>query len=601
MFSKFFVLGAAVLLLGCSPAEPASDPGDDHTAATGSHTTAADSDWQVLYDGRQGAGSMAGWQQTGPGSFVIDADGSLKSQGGMGLFYYAEQQFDDFILEVEWRTESKRANSGVFVRFPSAETPWSAVEQGYEIQIDDASEGVRHTGGIYSFAAPVAQRSRPSGEWNRFTIEVRGQLYKVSLNGEQVTEFLGNRSLRGFVGLQNHDPDSTTWFRLVRVKPLPPASLDLAQLAASFATDTDLEPIRVLTLTATHGFRHQAAIEQTHALLPHLSAHTEFQFDLSENVDDLNTDNLANYDVLLLANATLRVDEPEPGTVTQLEFRAGDWRNYAATVHLPDRDLTGRIALSGQPPELSGMVAFDTGPREIEQIRVQGDRLHLSWPTGGGAELVHATLDMQPDGVSGTLTAGEITLPVDGVEIADPTGPEWNIQQPITAAHRAAILEFLARGGGLAGAHSALDALYGWRAYREIVGGGLFASHPWTQKVRINVEAPTHPTVSHLGKQFEIRDEIYVLDHNPRPQSVVLASLDSTSVEFPPADTPLRQDIPISWLRQHGAATVFMTKLGHFPDVWTNPAFIQHLLQGLRTAAGRIAVQPAAPETAQSN
>ena len=31
-----------------------------------------------------------------------------------------------------------------------------------------------------------------------------------------------------------------------------------------------------------------------------------------------------------------------------------------------------------------------------------------------------------------------------------------------------------------------------------------------------------------------------------------------------------------------------MTKLGHFPEVWLDPAFLEHLLQGLRFAAGRL-------------
>ena len=31
-----------------------------------------------------------------------------------------------------------------------------------------------------------------------------------------------------------------------------------------------------------------------------------------------------------------------------------------------------------------------------------------------------------------------------------------------------------------------------------------------------------------------------------------------------------------------------MTKLGHFPEVWRNPAFQEHVLQGLRMVAARV-------------
>ena len=68
-----------------------------------------------------------------------------------------------------------------------------------------------------------------------------------------------------------------------------------------------------------------------------------------------------------------------------------------------------------------------------------------------------------------------------------------------------------------------------------------------------------------------------------------ITSLDTTSVDIErgPAGAG-RNDFPISWLRDHKGGRVFVTKLGHFADVWTNPAFVQHLLQGMRMTAGRI-------------
>ena len=45
------------------------------------------------------------------------------------------------------------------------------------------------TGAIYNFAAPSNAASKPVGQWNTFEIEVTGQKYSVTLNGE----FTGNR------------------------------------------------------------------------------------------------------------------------------------------------------------------------------------------------------------------------------------------------------------------------------------------------------------------------------------------------------------------------------------------------------------------------
>src|SRR5690606_1743627 len=105
----------------------------------------------VLFDGQD----TEGWRQIGPGGFSIQPDGSLLSEGGMGLLYYAERPFRDFVLELEYRTDSRGANSGIFLRFPEqTDDPWVPVEAGYEIQIDDAQGPQEQTGSVYTFAAP---------------------------------------------------------------------------------------------------------------------------------------------------------------------------------------------------------------------------------------------------------------------------------------------------------------------------------------------------------------------------------------------------------------------------------------------------------------
>jgi glucose/arabinose dehydrogenase len=63
--------------------------------------------------------------------------------------------------------------------------------------------------------------------------------------------------------------------------------------------------------------------------------------------------------------------------------------------------------------------------------------------------------------------------------------------------------------------------------------------------------------------------------------------MSSVGVTEEPADQE-RNDYPISWIRKYEGGRVFVTKLGHFPEVWQNPAYITHVLQGLRIAAGRL-------------
>lgn len=170
-------------------------------------------------------GTLNGWQEAGPGGFNI-VDGMLQTSGGMGLLWYTKTEFKDFILKVDWKEAHFSDNSGVFVRFPDpGGDPWSAVNGGYEIQIDNvgAPNGnpLYKTGAVFNFRAPTTVASNPVGQWNYYEIQVVGQNYKVTLNGQVVIpDFVGSRSTVGYIGLQNHDETSTVTFRNIRIKEL---------------------------------------------------------------------------------------------------------------------------------------------------------------------------------------------------------------------------------------------------------------------------------------------------------------------------------------------------------------------------------------------
>jgi hypothetical protein len=67
----------------------------------------------------------------------------------------------------------------------------------------------------------VSVASHAPGSWNHFRIECVGQVYVVVLNDVEVTRFTGDHGTEGFVGLQNHDPQSRVRFRSVIVTTNP--------------------------------------------------------------------------------------------------------------------------------------------------------------------------------------------------------------------------------------------------------------------------------------------------------------------------------------------------------------------------------------------
>ncbi|WP_165252239.1 3-keto-disaccharide hydrolase [Paludisphaera soli] len=192
-------------------------------------------DRRPLFDGR----TLEGWKHVGPGRFVVE-DGMLRTEGGMGLLWYAGEKLGDCIIHVEYKTGTERSNSGVYVRIAEEPTdPWYAVHNGFEVQIADGGKPERRTGSIYTFA-PAEKQPGKSLEWNTLEITLKGNRISTEINGTPVADFdaselrpesekkigegdpsRGPRPEAGYIGLQNHDENSIVYFREVSVRPLP--------------------------------------------------------------------------------------------------------------------------------------------------------------------------------------------------------------------------------------------------------------------------------------------------------------------------------------------------------------------------------------------
>lgn len=194
------------------------------------------SKWQQLFNGRD----KVDWEQVGSGSFVVE-DGTLKTEGGMGLLWYTGEKFENCVIRVVYKVTSTDSNAGIFIRIgDKPKNAWDAVHGGYEIQIEDnpKSDEFHRTGAVYSFAKTSELASKPSGEWNTMEITLKGTKVLVSLNGKKVTDFdpaqpvperkfawephLGDRQTLGYIGLQNHDDarKASVYFKEVSVRKL---------------------------------------------------------------------------------------------------------------------------------------------------------------------------------------------------------------------------------------------------------------------------------------------------------------------------------------------------------------------------------------------
>jgi Domain of Unknown Function (DUF1080) len=187
---------------------------------------------QQLFNGKD----LKGWQQVGPGSFVVIA-GLLKTEGGMGMLWYTGQKFENVTIHVVFRKSTKEADSGVFIRIPEKPTePWMPINRGYEVEIGECPSPYSCTGGLYTFSKVEKDEAKPAGEWNSMDITIDGAHTVVVLNGTKVTDYRegqpvparhggggepkeGQRQNSGYIGLQNH-PGSEVFFKEISVTPL---------------------------------------------------------------------------------------------------------------------------------------------------------------------------------------------------------------------------------------------------------------------------------------------------------------------------------------------------------------------------------------------
>jgi len=184
-------------------------------------------DYEQILARRGGGYEKHGWNHYGPGYFECDPKtGVLKGQGGMGLLWYG-RKLKDFVLECEFKCSTGTTNSGIFLRVPAVPVSDDYIYHAIEIQIDDASTGIHHTGAAYDIEAPQAPASKPTGEWNHFRIEFKGMHLKVELNGQPVMDWdahpggkVKDLSPEGYIGLQNHDSQSPPFFRSIYLKEL---------------------------------------------------------------------------------------------------------------------------------------------------------------------------------------------------------------------------------------------------------------------------------------------------------------------------------------------------------------------------------------------
>ena len=163
-------------------------------------------------------------------------DGSVVCRQGKGGTLFTQQEFEDFIVRLEFRLPPG-GNNGLAIRYPGTGQPH--VDGMTELQVLD-SENPRYAqldprqyhGSAYGMVSAQRGYLRPVGQWNFQEVTIRGSTIRVELNGSvimdadlsRVTDFKdgtahpGKELRRGHFGFAGHsDPVE---FRNIRMRRL---------------------------------------------------------------------------------------------------------------------------------------------------------------------------------------------------------------------------------------------------------------------------------------------------------------------------------------------------------------------------------------------
>ncbi len=175
---------------------------------------------RLIFNGRD----LSGWETVGTGGWWVEPGGVLRADGkGMG-WLSTVKKYADFELELEYRLPPK-GDSGIFLRAQKG-GPRSGSDLIRLLLLDDAAHPnlppAEGNGALYRLIAPNPAPNALAGTWNKVRVVAQGARYQVTFNGTRVIDAEVPRPERaGYIGLEGH-PGTTTEFKNIRIRELPP-------------------------------------------------------------------------------------------------------------------------------------------------------------------------------------------------------------------------------------------------------------------------------------------------------------------------------------------------------------------------------------------
>ena len=197
---------------------------------------AADAEsFEPLFNGRD----LSGWVDVNcaPETFTVQ-NGMIHCDGVPTGALRTVRQYENYILELEWRHLVPAGNSGVFIWSSPLPAPGQPFLRAIEVQVLDHGYGKSdwftthgdvfpiHGSSMKPFAPskgdrsfPRESRSKGSPEWNHYRVVANNGVLKLSVNGAEVSGGTNCNWRKGFIGLESEG--GKVDFRNIRIHELP--------------------------------------------------------------------------------------------------------------------------------------------------------------------------------------------------------------------------------------------------------------------------------------------------------------------------------------------------------------------------------------------
>lgn len=176
----------------------------------------ADEKLEPIFNGKD----LAGWKAPENNVWYLVKDGILQirsSPDQKGSILWTEEEYENFVMELEFKFVSGTIDSGVHVKSEDQ------IQIGISGSLKrDMTASPYIPGKGYPVEAEGIKELLKMDDWNHMRIEVRGMEYAVSLNGKKVMTYKSETGkAKGPIGLQLHgNRDMAIDYRNLRLAPL---------------------------------------------------------------------------------------------------------------------------------------------------------------------------------------------------------------------------------------------------------------------------------------------------------------------------------------------------------------------------------------------